>query len=78
MENVVQAISRDILVNGMWNAHLMGYSIVLSVHDELLTEVPDTQDYTTEELCFLMSEAPLWAKGFSLKAEGYEAFRYRK
>lgn len=78
VENVVQAISRDILVSGMWNASLMGYDIVLSVHDEIVSETPDNAEYTAEELCSLMAEVPFWANGLPLKAEGYEALRYRK
>ncbi|MEG8099547.1 DNA polymerase [Candidatus Liberibacter brunswickensis] len=78
VENIVQAVSRDILANGMWNVHLMGYDIVLSVHDELITEAPNKDRYNVSELCSLMSETPIWATGLPLKAEGYEAMRYRK
>ncbi|KJZ82500.1 DNA polymerase [Candidatus Liberibacter solanacearum] len=77
-ENIVQAISRDILATGMINATKAGYDIVLTVHDEIVCEVPDTPEFSSDELCFLMTQNPEWAKGLPLKAEGYEAVRYRK
>lgn len=77
-ENIVQALCRDILAWSMPGVEAAGYEIVLSVHDELVTEVPDTDDYTTEELCALMCDLPVWAKGFPLAAEGDIMYRYRK
>lgn len=77
-ENIVQALCRDILAWSMPGVEAAGYKIVLSVHDELITEVPDTDDYTTEELCALMCDLPIWAKGFPLAAEGDCMYRYRK
>lgn len=77
-ENIVQALCRDILAWSMPGVEAAGYEIVLSVHDELITEVPDTDDYTTEELCTLMCDLPIWAKGFPLAAEGDIMYRYRK
>lgn len=77
-ENIVQALCRDILAWSMPGVEAAGYEIVLSVHDELITEVPDTDDYTTEELCALMCDLPVWAKGFPLAAEGDCMMRYRK
>ena len=77
-ENIVQALCRDILAWSMPGVEAAGYEIVLSVHDELITEVPDTDDYTTEELCALMCDLPIWAKGFPLAAEGDIMYRYRK
>lgn len=77
-ENIVQALCRDILAWSMPGVEAAGYEIVLSVHDELITEVPDTDDYTTEELCALMCDLPVWAKGFPLVAEGDIMYRYRK
>uniref|UniRef100_A0AB39J887 DNA polymerase I n=1 Tax=Escherichia phage phiEco273 TaxID=3239875 RepID=A0AB39J887_9CAUD len=77
-ENIIQALCRDILAWSMPGVESAGYEIVLSVHDELITEVPDTDDYTTEELCALMCDLPVWAKGFPLAAEGDIMYRYRK
>jgi DNA polymerase len=78
VENIVQAISRDILAHGMVDAENAGYRVVLSVHDELITEVPDESEYTHERLSEIMSNNPAWAKGLPLAAAGFESKRYRK
>lgn len=77
-ENIVQALCRDLLGWAMPKVEAAGYPIVLSVHDELVTETPDTDDYTTEELERLMCDLPHWAKGFPLAAAGDIMTRYRK
>ena len=62
----------------MINVEGGGYPIVLSVHDELVCETPDTPDYTVAELEKLMCSLPEWAEGFPLVAEGAEMKRYAK
>lgn len=77
-ENLVQALCRDLLAYAMINVERGGYPIVLSVHDELVCETPDTPDYTVPELEKLMCALPEWAEGFPLVAEGGEMKRYAK
>ncbi|UMO77771.1 DNA polymerase I [Salmonella phage F118P13] len=77
-ENIVQAFCRDLLAYAMLNVEAGGYPIVLSVHDELVCETPDTPDYTVAELGKLMCALPEWADGFPLVAEGAELKRYAK
>lgn len=77
-ENLVQALCRDLLAYAMINVERGGYPIVLSVHDELVCETPDTEDYTVHDLEKLMCELPEWAEGFPLVAEGQELKRYAK
>lgn len=77
-ENIVQALCRDLLAYAMINVEGGGYPIVLSVHDELVCETPDTPDYTVPELEKLMCALPEWAEGFPLVAEGQELKRYAK
>lgn len=77
-ENIVQALCRDLLAYAMINVERGGYPIVLSVHDELVCETPDTQEYTVAELEKLMCALPEWAYGFPLVAEGAEMMRYAK
>ena len=78
VENVTQAASRDVLAESMPFIEADGYEIVLSVHDELLTEAPDTDDYSSEVLSARMATAPDWAVGLPLAAAGFQAKRYRK
>lgn len=77
-ENIVQALCRDLLAYAMINVERGGYPIVLSVHDELVCETPDTADYTVHDLEKLMCALPEWAEGFPLVAEGSEMYRYAK
>jgi len=77
-ENATQAASRDVLAYGMIMAEERGYLTVLHVHDELLTETPDTPDFTSDELEEIMATNPPWAIGLPLAAGGFETYRYRK
>lgn len=78
VENITQAVARDILADAMLRIEDAGYSIVLTVHDEPITETPDTSDFSAEHLCEIMEQPPMWAKDFPLAAEGFETYRYRK
>lgn len=77
-ENITQAFARDVLAHSMPEIERRGYALVLSVHDELLTETPDTPEFSADELSALMATVPPWAKGLPLAAEGFETNRYRK
>ena len=77
-ENIVQAFSRDIFKFGQLEAERRGYSVVLPVHDEIVSEVRDTDAYTLHELEQIMSIVPPWAEGLPLAAEGFEDYRYHK
>ena len=78
VENLTQATARDILAHGMKLAWDRGYKIVLSVHDELITETPDSGDFTEAGLAACMTDNPDWAEGLPLSAAGFEAYRYKK
>lgn len=77
-ENVTQALCRDLLANAMLNVDENEYPIVLHVHDEIITEVPNTPEYNVKVLEQLMCALPDWAQGFPLAAEGAEMLRYAK
>lgn len=74
VENIVQAISRDILCYAMTT--LSDRYICGHVHDELIIECP--LDTEVDEICKLMSRTPSWAKGLILNAAGYETMFYKK
>lgn len=78
VENATQAFARDVLAYNMPAIERAGYEIVLSVHDELLTETPDTDKLNADELGQMMATAPAWARGIPLAAAGFETTRYRK
>ena len=78
VENVVQAVARDVLASGMVRAEAAGYAVCLHVHDELITETPDTDAYSVDELSRIMSTNPGWSMGLPLAAAGFETHRYKK
>lgn len=77
-ENCVQAWARDILAANMPTIDAAGYAVTLTVHDELITETPNTADYSHQQLAAMMAAPPEWAKDCPLAAAGFETLRYRK
>lgn len=77
-ENLCQAFCRDLLANALITVEEAGWPIILHIHDELVCEVPDTDEYTEKMLENLMCQLPPWAKGFPLVAEGQRLKRYAK
>lgn len=78
VENVTQAAARDVLAGNMPLIEDAGYSIVLTVHDEVICEAPDTDNFNDTALSALLSTNPQWAPDLPLNAGGFEAFHYRK
>lgn len=77
-ENVTQATARDVLADAMVRAEREGFPIVLTVHDELVTEPVDDTRFSAGRLEQILSTNPAWADGLPLAAEGFEAYRYGK
>jgi len=76
-ENVVQATARDLMAGAMMRLEMAGYPVIMSVHDEIICEVPDNHG-TLAEMIDLMVEVPAWAEGCPIAAEGKEGPRYEK
>lgn len=74
VENIVQAIARDILCYAM--EQLKDYRIVAHVHDEVIIEADS--EISVEEISTLMCQRPSWAKDLQLNADGYECMFYQK
>lgn len=74
VENIVQAISRDILMYAMQT--LQHCFIVGHVHDELIIEC--SQNVDLNAICGQMGRTPEWIKGLQLRADGYETKFYKK
>ena len=74
VENIVQAISRDILCHAMRT--LSHCFIVGHVHDELIIETP--MDADLNAICDQMGRTPDWIDGLLLRADGYETAFYKK
>lgn len=74
VENIVQAISRDILVYAMRT--LRCCSICMHIHDELVIEADPA--VSLEAICEQMGRIPPWAPGLVLRADGYMTPFYKK
>lgn len=74
VENIVQAISRDILCYAMRT--LSHCRICAHVHDELIIEC--RKDISLEAICEQMGRTPPWAEGLVLRADGYKTRFYKK
>lgn len=83
VENIVQAVARDLLSEAMVRLTKAGYNIVMHVHDECICEVPEGQaDAHLNRMNNIMAENPEWTKilpmGIPLKADGYVTKFYKK
>lgn len=74
VENITQAISRDILAYAMKT--LSRCFIVAHVHDELIIECPKA--VSLKAICDQMGRTPPWIEGLALRADGYETMFYKK
>lgn len=76
-ENIVQGTARDLLALAMLRLRNAGFEIVMHIHDEAVVEVPEGIS-SVDEICRIMSEAPAWAAGLPLRADGYHCEFYKK
>lgn len=75
--HVVQGTARDVMADGMLRAEAAGYSLVLTVHDEVLDESPEWFG-SADELAALMTAGEPWLAGCPLAAKAWEGARYAK
>jgi DNA polymerase len=76
VENIVQALSRDILCYSMRKLDEKDFDIVMHVHDEVVLEVPI--EISVQDICALMGHTPPWAQGLLLRADGFDCNFYKK
>jgi len=76
VENMVQAIARDILGEVLLRARRKGLDVVFHVHDEIIVEACEGQ--TLQEVEALFSEPISWCAGLPLKGAGYSTPYYKK
>lgn len=78
-ENIVQAISRDVLAIAMYRLDLFGYDLTFHVHDEAIAECSVlTAQEDLKLMCDIMSWPIDWAQDLQLSAEGYVGRFYKK
>lgn len=77
VENIIQAVSRDILCNAMTNLTRAGYRINFHIHDEVILEVPDgDKSKNLDDAIKRMCALPVWANGLPLNAAGFDNAHY--
>ncbi len=74
-ENVTSGLSRDIMADAMLRLEAAGYPVVLTVHDEILSE---RADGCLDEFLRLMKVRPIWGLDIPIDAAGFWAHRWRK
>lgn len=78
VENLCQAIARDVLRYSIINLEKAGYAVVMQVYDEIIAEIPKGFG-SLEEFERIMATMPPWAKDWPIKAMGgWRGYRYRK
>jgi DNA polymerase len=77
-ENATQFVARDVMAANMPRIENAGFDLLLSVHDELITETEDTGQPVDNKLSLLLATRPHWAPDLPLSAGGFTAPRYRK
>jgi DNA polymerase len=77
IENCVQAIARDVFANAMPRLEAAGYRIILTIHDEIVAEVPDGFG-SLEEFIRILTTPPAWAPDLPLAAKGRNGLRFSK
>lgn len=75
-ENIVQAVSRDLLLHSMHALDDEGFYLVMHVHDEAVCEI--SQEEELAKMLDVMAHAPDWAQGLPLGADGYVCDFYKK
>ena len=78
VENATQAAACDLLCESLLRLERDGFEPVLTVHDEVIAEAPDSEEFSLARMSGLMTKLPDWAKGLPLAAAGFESYRYRK
>lgn len=79
LENVIQAICRDLLADCMERLEAAGIPVVLHVHDEIVCEVPAADAERAKAVMHrVMNNVPAWAAGFPLTTEPEVMARYGK
>ncbi|CAB4213332.1 bifunctional 3'-5' exonuclease/DNA polymerase [uncultured Caudovirales phage] len=78
VENITQAVARDLMAEAMLRIEAAGYEIILSVHDELIAEVREDSNLSVEAFEKLMSALPSWAAGCPVEAKGWVGKNYKK
>lgn len=77
-QGAVQGTAADLMIEALIRAEQVGFHPIMSIHDEIVCEQGDDGESYVDRLCELMSEAPQWAWGLPIEAEGWQGPRFTK
>ncbi len=77
-QSAVQGLSRDVLMEAHKRVESAGYPVIMTVHDELVSRVPDTADFKLDDFIELFVQNPKWCKDLPLSCDSWEGYRYKK
>lgn len=75
VENITQAVARDVLAEAIVRLDEAGWPVICHIHDEIVAE---TQPGGLSEYLGLMKQTPTWAAGLPIAVEGWQGVHYRK
>lgn len=78
VENICQAIARDIMVNAIIKLRLKGFTYLFNVHDELVAEHTNNTPRTSAKFVSALLDLPSWADGLPVKAGVWRGPRFKK
>lgn len=79
VENITQTIARDILRDALLRLEDNFYDIVMHYYDEIIIQIDEVKDPNElQKILDIVIEAPCWAKGLQIVAEGWRAKQYKK
>lgn len=78
VENIVQAVARDCLAETIRRVSAAGYQIVMTVHDEIIADVPELDIEALKKITDIMAQPVPWAQELPLRGDGYETPFYKK
>jgi DNA polymerase len=77
VENITQAVARDLMANALINLEKAGFDLVASIHDEALAE-DSNADERLSEFTEIMETVPAWAEGLPVRVSAETSDRYGK
>lgn len=78
VENITQAVGRDLLAEAISRLEQAGYPVVFHIHDEVVVDTPKDPETALEAVENIMAVQPPWAAGLPLKADGWTGDFFRK
>lgn len=77
-QSAVQGLSRDVLMEAHYRLEASGYPIIMTVHDELVSMIPDDARYDLNHFSKIFVQNPEWCPDLPLSCDSWAGYRYKK